>query len=108
MIINRGDENYSKYNVRTIESGKIGIDTTAKKFWSTADSIDEYNCFILTKYNSDISKTTLSGAKIIKGTRIDDYVIKGNYTPKTGKITKLYFGDIKTLEAKAGSEPITE
>lgn len=108
VIINRGDENYSRYNVRTIESGKIGIDKTAKEFWSTADSIGADDCFILAKYNSDNSKTTLSGAEIIKGTRIGNYVIKGNYTTETGKITMLYFWDIKTLEAKAGSEPITE
>lgn len=108
VIINRSDENYSRYNVRTIESGKIGIDKTAKEFWSTADSIGADDCFILAKYNSDNSKTTLSGAEIIKGTRIGNYVIKGNYTTETGKITKLYFWDIKTLEAKAGSELITE
>lgn len=108
VIVNRGNENYSRYNVRTIESGKIGIDKTAKEFWSTADSIGTDDCFILAKYNSDNSKTTLSGAEIIKGTRIGNYVIKGNYTTETGKITKLYFWDIKTLEAKAGSESITE
>lgn len=105
VIINRGDENYSRYTKRTIEKGKISIDATAKEFWGVADKIDNDDRLIVAKYGSD---NKLSGVEILQGTKIGNNVIKGSYTKDGNETVKLYFWNVNTLMPKAESKPVSE
>lgn len=103
VIVNRGNENYSRYQVRTIADDTIGYDKTTGEFWSTAASFADDARLIYATYSAN---NELSKAEILTGTKIGGHVIVGKYQAEDNKTTKLYFWNMNSLEANAVSETV--
>lgn len=99
VIVNRGDETYSRYDIRAFGGDAIYCDSTSKEFW-TENATD--GKLIAVQY----SDGKLVSAEILEGTSIGGKVVKAAYTTNAGNTTKLYYWDMRTLQPLTASKTV--
>ena len=103
VIVNRGNENYSKYNVRTFTANTISHDAATNEFWGkTTSETTAKDKFIAATYDAS---GRLTGARLIDGTSIGDKILKCTFTPTES--SRLFFWNFENLRPHAQSLDVT-
>ena len=101
VIVNRGNENYSKYNVRTFTANTISRD--GNEFWGkTTSETTAKDKFIAATYDAS---GRLTGAQLINGTSIGDKILKCTFEPTES--SRLFFWNFENLRPHAQSLDVT-
>lgn len=101
VIVNRGNENYSKYNVRTFTANTISRD--GNEFWGkTTSGTTAKDKFIAATYDAS---GRLTSAQLIDGTSIGGKILKCTFEPTES--SRLFFWNFENLRPHAQSLNVT-